>query len=91
MLSGMINYALSIADESSKRRAIDDGSTSLLVHMLQLKLHATPYPAQIDSHHSVVIFPGRFSSLAKDILNASIVVGCIEPLPCDLGHSARPR
>src|SRR5438874_1932700 len=78
MLCGMVGPAPSTADKTSKRRAIDDGSASLLAHLLQLELHATPHAAEIDRHHPVVIVTGRISSVCKDILNAGIVVGCIE-------------
>src|SRR5439155_15986139 len=52
---------------------------SLLEHLAQLELHATPHTAQIDGHHAVKVFPGSISSLCDNILNAGIVVGCIEP------------
>ena len=79
MLCSVVDPALGAAYKSSKRRAVDDGATALLAHLLQLELHATPYAPQIDRHHPVVIVSGRISSFCKDILNAGIVVGCIEP------------
>src|SRR5205814_313990 len=79
MLGGVVDPALGTSHKTPKRRAIDDGATSLLAHLLQLKLHATPYTAEIDRHHPVVIFSGRISGLCEDILNAGIVVGRIEP------------
>src|SRR5258706_15415258 len=42
MLCGMVGPAPGTAYKTSKRRAIDDGSASLLAHLLQLELHATP-------------------------------------------------
>src|SRR5216684_347926 len=66
------------AYKTSKRRAIHDGPASLLAHLLQLELHTTPDPAEIDRHHPVVIVTGRIGSFCKDILYAGIVVGCIE-------------
>src|SRR5258708_14637963 len=74
----MIDPALGTSDKTPKRRAIDDGSTSLLPHLLQFELHATPYTAEIDPHHPVVIFSGSISSLCEDILNTGIVVGRID-------------
>src|SRR3989442_5293838 len=79
VLGGVIDSTLGTSDKTPKRRAIDDGATPLLAHLLQLKLHATPYTAEIDRHHPVVIFSGGISSLCEDILNAGIVVGRIEP------------
>src|SRR5258708_4248640 len=73
-----ISPAPGTAAKTSKRRAIDDGSASLLAHLLQLELHATPHTAKIDRHHPVVIVTGRIGSFSKDVLNAGIVVGCIE-------------
>src|SRR5947208_16618012 len=70
----VISCSLGTAHKSSQRRAINDGATSLLAYLLQLKLHATPYTAQIDRHHPVVVVSGRISSLCEGILNAGIVV-----------------
>ncbi len=40
-------------------------------HLLQLKLHAAPHTAKVDSHHPVVVSPGSIGSLCEDILNAT--------------------
>src|SRR3974390_2558933 len=79
VLGRVVEAALGAAYESSDGRAIDDGSTSLFAHMLQLELHAAPHTAQVDPHHAVVIFPRRISSFDENILNAGIVVRRIEP------------
>src|ERR1700746_1336282 len=63
VLGRMVDPTLGPSDKSPKRRAIDNGSTSLFAHLLQLELHATPYTAEVDPHHPVVIFPGRISRL----------------------------
>src|SRR5260370_5485859 len=78
VLGSVIDPAFGTSYKTSKRRAIDDGSASLLAHLLQLELHATPDAAEIDRHHPVVIVTGRIGSFCKDILNTGIVVGCIE-------------
>src|SRR5260370_23610605 len=78
VLGSVIGPAFGTSYESPKRRAIHDSSASLLAHLLQLELHGTPYSAEIDRHHTVVIVTGRIGSFCKDILNAGIVVGCIE-------------
>src|SRR5205814_1410751 len=78
MLCGVVGPAPDTAYKSPKRRAIDDGSTFLLAHLSQLELHATPYAAEIDRHHLVVIVTRRISSFRKNILNARIVVSGIE-------------
>lgn len=51
----------------------------MFTHMLQFELHATPYTLEVDGHHPVVIVSGRVRSLCEHILNAGIVVSCIEP------------
>src|SRR5437016_9202971 len=86
VLGGLICSALGTAHQPSDRRAVDDSATSLLEHLAQLELHATPHAAEIDGHHAVKVFPGSISSLCDNILNAGIVVGCIEPSK----GSARP-
>src|SRR6266849_4994517 len=40
MLCGMVGPAPGTAYKTSKRRTVDDGSASLLAHLLQLELHA---------------------------------------------------
>ncbi len=46
LLRGVIDGALGTSDKTPKRRAIDDGSASLLAHLLQLKLPIKPITAQ---------------------------------------------
>jgi hypothetical protein len=79
MLRSMVGTALGTPYKTSKRRAIDDGATALLAHLLQFELHAAPDTAQVDPHHPVVIVTGRVGRLGEDILDACVVVGCIEP------------
>ncbi len=82
VLRSLICSAPGASYQSSNRRAVDDSAASLLEHLAQLELHATPYTAQIDGHHAVKIFPGGLGSFCDNILNAGIVVGCIEPSEC---------
>ena len=79
MLGGVIRSTPSAAHEPSKRRTVDDRATSLLAHLAQLELHASPDTTEIDGHHSVIVFPGSISGLRNNILNAGIVVGRIQP------------
>jgi len=79
VLGGVIDSTLSTSHEASQRRATDYGTACLFAHLSQLELHATPYTAEIDPHHPVVIFPGSISSLGENILNAGVIVGDIQP------------
>ena len=85
VLGGVVCSTPGSAHKSSNRRAVDDSATSLLAHLPQLELHATPYTTEIDGHHSVKIFSSSISSFRNNILNASIVVGCIQP--AEIGDS----
>src|SRR6266571_2161583 len=77
VLGGVVDPTLGASHKSSKRRAINDGAASLFAHLLQFKLHATPYAAKIDRHYPVVILPGRISSFGEDILDTCVVESCI--------------
>src|SRR5207302_6430994 len=57
VLGGVIRSTPSAAHEPSKRRTVDDRATSLLAHLAQLELHASPDTTEIDGHHSVIVFP----------------------------------
>src|SRR5262245_26221559 len=78
VLGGLVCSAFGAAHQSANRRAVDDRATSLLAHLAQLKLHATPHAAEVDGHHTVKVFPGSISSFRNNILNAGIVVSCIK-------------
>jgi hypothetical protein len=79
VLGGVVNSALGTAHEAAERRAIDDRTTSLFAHLLQLELHATPFATEIDPHDAVVIFTGSVGRFCKNILHTRIVIGRIEP------------
>src|SRR5258708_18494477 len=79
VLGSVVDPTLGTSHKSPKRGTIDDGSTSLFAHLLQLELPATPYTLEVDPHHPVVVFPGSISSLCENILNAGIVVSRVEP------------
>jgi hypothetical protein len=78
MFGGVVDSAFGPAYKAAQRRAIDYTAASLLPHLLKFELHATPDTAEVDSHHSVVVFRRGISRIRKDILNAGVVVGCIE-------------
>src|SRR6266567_1513450 len=67
VLGSVVDPTLGTSHKSPKRRAIDDGSTSLFAHLLQFELHATPYTAEVDPHYPVIIFPGSIGSLCENI------------------------
>jgi len=79
VLGGVVDPTLGTSHKSPKRGTIDDGSTSLFAHLLELELHATPYTLEVDPHHPVVVFPGSISGLCENILNAGVVVSRVEP------------
>src|SRR5260221_11821367 len=76
VLGGLVCPALGTAHQSSNGRAVDDSATSLAEHLAQLELHATPYPAEIDRHHAVKVFPGSVSGFRNNVLKPGIAVGC---------------
>src|SRR5215831_10260405 len=79
VLGGLVCSAFGAPHQSANRRAVDDRATSLLAHLAQLKLHATPHATEVDGHHTVKVFPGSISGFRNNILNAGIVVSCIKP------------
>src|SRR5439155_2695134 len=78
LLGGVIDSTLRTAHESSWRRAIDDGSTSLLAHLAQLKLHAAPDTTQIDADDPVEILARLIRGFSELILHAGIVIGGVQ-------------
>src|SRR5208283_28585 len=94
VLGGVVNASFGAAHQPAERRTIDDGACSLLAHLLELELHATPDATEIDPHHPVVIFAGRVGRFREDILDAGIVIGHIDPaegLDCFLHHRRHLR
>src|SRR6266403_5384376 len=79
MFGGLVCSALGAGHQSSNRRTVDDSATSLSEHLAQLELHAAPHAPQIDRYHSVEVFPGSIGGVRNSVLNAGIVVSCIEP------------
>src|SRR6266567_3115764 len=79
MLGGVIYCSASYAHESAERRAVDDGTTSLLAHLEQLVLHAAPDAAEIDHIHAVELFTAGISGFCERTLHASIVECRIQP------------
>src|SRR5215472_12296904 len=79
VLGGLVCSAFGAAHQPANRRAVDDRATSLLAHLAQLKLHATPHTPEVDGHHTVKVLAGSISGFRNNILNAGIVVSCIKP------------
>src|SRR6266576_3965711 len=78
VFGGVVDSALGPSYKASQRRAIDESAAALLAHLLKFELHAAPDAAEVDPHHSVVVFCSGISRVREDILNAGVVVGCIE-------------
>src|SRR6267378_3038390 len=79
MFGGLVCSALGAGHQSSDRRTVDDSAPSVPQHLAQLELHAPPHAPQIDRYHSVEVFPGSIGGFRNSVLNAGIVVSCIEP------------
>src|SRR5258707_12185407 len=52
VLGGLVCPALGTAHQSSNGGAVDDSATSLLEHLAEFELHATPHTAKIYRHHA---------------------------------------
>jgi hypothetical protein len=48
-------------------------------HLPQLALHATPHAAKIDGNHAVKVFSRSIGGFHRDVLDARVIVGRIEP------------
>src|SRR6516164_9416956 len=79
MLRGLVCSPFGTGHQSSDRRAVDDGAAPLREHLPQLALHATPHAAKIDGNHAVKVFSRSIGGFRRDVLDARVIVGRIEP------------
>src|SRR4051794_8827115 len=79
MLGGVVGSPTGPTYKSSNRGAIYDCAALLFEHLAQLEFHAAPYATKIDRRDAIEVFTGRISGVGDDILDAGIVVGCIQP------------
>jgi hypothetical protein len=66
-------------DESAEGRAVDDGATAVVAHLMQLMLHAGPYAAKVDRVHPVEDFRRLISGVARWGLDAGVVERHVQP------------
>jgi hypothetical protein len=79
MLRGLEGAALGSCHETTDRGAIHDCAATLFEHLPQLGPHAAPDAPKIDGNRAVKVLSGAGRGLRSDILDAGVVVGCIEP------------
>src|SRR5258708_28336667 len=71
VLSGVVGSTPGSAHQPSQRRPVEDCAVSLVAHLMDLELHATPYTTEHDDHHSVQIFSLRVGRVPYNLFTSN--------------------
>ena len=64
--------------EPADRGAVDDGAGALLAHLAKFEPHAVPDAPEIDRDHPVEIVRRGVGGIRDHVLDAGVVVGCVQ-------------